>query len=136
MHEIEGLGREDALAFYRRFYTPENAILVVAGDVVADEVHRLADDTYGRIPARGEAPVGIVYATDARAEPAVKVLSVFPADTHAPIVYPMALAARAPSSDASGPLGSADSAARFAAFLRSPAAASLLSARGFIAPVP
>ena len=86
--------------------------------------------------ARGEAPVGIVYATDARAEPAVKVLSVFPADTHAPIVYPMALAARAPSSDASGPLGSADSAARFAAFLRSPAAASLLSARGFIAPVP
>jgi zinc protease len=59
MHEIEGLGREDALAFYRRFYTPENAILVVAGDVVADEVHRLADDTYGRIPARGEAPVRV-----------------------------------------------------------------------------
>jgi hypothetical protein len=51
--------REDALAFYRRFYTPENAILVVAGDVVADEVHRLADDTYGRIPARGEAPVRV-----------------------------------------------------------------------------
>ena len=32
-HEIEGLGREDALAYYRRFYTPENAILIVAGDV-------------------------------------------------------------------------------------------------------
>ncbi len=59
MHEIEGLGREDALAFYRRFYTPENAILVVAGDVDAEEVHRLADDTYGRIPARGEAPVRV-----------------------------------------------------------------------------
>jgi zinc protease len=59
MHEIEGLGREDALAFYRRFYTPENAILVVAGDVTADEVRRLADDTYGRIPARGEAPVRV-----------------------------------------------------------------------------
>ena len=33
MHEIEGLDREHALAYYRRFYTPENAILVVAGDV-------------------------------------------------------------------------------------------------------
>ena len=59
MHEIEGLGREDALAFYRRFYTPENAILVVAGDVGTDEVRRLAQDTYGRIPARGEAPVRV-----------------------------------------------------------------------------
>jgi NAD(P)-dependent dehydrogenase (short-subunit alcohol dehydrogenase family) len=33
MHEIEDLGREDALAYYGRFYTPENAILIVAGDV-------------------------------------------------------------------------------------------------------
>jgi molybdate transport system substrate-binding protein len=80
--------------------------------------------------------VGIVYATDARAEPAVKVLSVFPADTHAPIVYPMALAARLRSSDASGSLGSTESAARFAAFLRSPAALARLNERGFIAPVP
>jgi zinc protease len=56
-HEIEGLKREDALAYYGRFYTPENAILVVAGDVAEDEVRRLADATYGRIPARGEAPV-------------------------------------------------------------------------------
>ncbi len=55
-HEIEGLGREDALAYYRRFYTPENAILVVAGDVTEDEVRKLATDTYGRIPARGEPP--------------------------------------------------------------------------------
>src|SRR5690349_8780051 len=37
-HEIEKLGREQALAFYRQFYTPNNAILVVAGDVTADEV--------------------------------------------------------------------------------------------------
>jgi zinc protease len=55
-HEIEGLTREDALAYYRRFYTPENAILVVAGDVTADEVKTLAGDTYGAIPARGEPP--------------------------------------------------------------------------------
>jgi zinc protease len=55
-HEIETLDREDALAYYRRFYTPENAILVVAGDVEAPEVEMLARETYGKIPARGEAP--------------------------------------------------------------------------------
>ncbi len=41
--------------------------------------------------ARGEAPLGIVYATDAAAEPLVKVVAVFPADSHPPIVYPFAL---------------------------------------------
>ncbi len=56
MHEIEDLGREDALAYYTRFYTPENAILIVAGDVDADEVRALAEKTYGAIPARGDAP--------------------------------------------------------------------------------
>jgi zinc protease len=55
-HEIAGLNREDALAYYQRFYTPENAILVVAGDVTEPEVRTLAGKTYGRIPARGEAP--------------------------------------------------------------------------------
>jgi zinc protease len=56
MHEIEGLNRDHALSYYRRFYTPENAILVVAGDVTADEVRRLADATYGRVAPRGERP--------------------------------------------------------------------------------
>jgi zinc protease len=55
-HEIESLGREDALAYYDRFYTPENAILIVAGDVAAEDVLRLAQETYGRIPARAEGP--------------------------------------------------------------------------------
>ena len=55
MHEIEDLGRADALAYYARFYTPENAILVVAGDVEAAEVEQLARKTYGAIAARGEA---------------------------------------------------------------------------------
>ena len=55
-HEIESLGREDALAYYQRFYTPENAILIVAGDVTEDDVRKLAEDIYGKIPARGEAP--------------------------------------------------------------------------------
>ena len=57
MHEIEELGREDALSYYKRYYTPENAILVVAGDVEPDEVLALAKQHYGRISPRGEAPV-------------------------------------------------------------------------------
>jgi zinc protease len=48
--EIEQLGREEALEFYRRFYTPNNAILVVAGDVTAEEVRALAQDTFGKVP--------------------------------------------------------------------------------------
>ena len=56
-HEIESLNREDALAYYERFYTPENAILIVAGDVTAEEVVSLAQATYGKLPARGKAPV-------------------------------------------------------------------------------
>jgi zinc protease len=49
-HEIEKLDREDALDFYRRFYTPNNAVLVIAGDVTAEEVKRLAEETYGKVP--------------------------------------------------------------------------------------
>ena len=48
-HEIEQLNREEALAFYKRFYTPNNAVLVVAGDVNADEVKALAEATYGKV---------------------------------------------------------------------------------------
>jgi zinc protease len=55
-HEIESLDRTDALAYYDRFYTPENAILVVAGDVDAAEVIHLAEKYYGPIPARGAPP--------------------------------------------------------------------------------
>jgi zinc protease len=55
-HEIEGLNRTDALAYYQRFYTPENAILIVAGDVEAEEVRRLAEAHYGKIRPRGEPP--------------------------------------------------------------------------------
>ena len=52
--EIEQLTRDEALAFYRRFYTPNNAIVVVAGDVTAAEVKEDAADTYGKIAPRAE----------------------------------------------------------------------------------
>jgi zinc protease len=53
-HEIEKLDRAEALAFYKRFYTPNNAILVVAGDVTANEVKTLAEETYGKVPRVAE----------------------------------------------------------------------------------
>jgi zinc protease len=53
-HEIEKLTREDALAFYRRFYTPNNAVVVIAGDVTAEDVKPLAEKTYGVVQPRAE----------------------------------------------------------------------------------
>jgi zinc protease len=55
--EIEKLDREDALAFYRRFYAPNNAILVVAGDVDPGEVRPIAERTFGAIPAQPAIPM-------------------------------------------------------------------------------
>ena len=48
-HEVEKLNYNDALAFYRRFYSPNNAIVVVAGDVTPDEVKADAEATYGKV---------------------------------------------------------------------------------------
>jgi molybdate transport system substrate-binding protein len=50
--------------------------------------------------ARGEAPLGIVYSTDAAAEPSVKILSAFPPDSHPPIIYPAAGTKESKSADA------------------------------------
>ncbi len=50
--EIEKLGREDALAFYKRFYAPNNAILVIAGDVDVNDVRPLAEQTFGKVSAQ------------------------------------------------------------------------------------
>jgi zinc protease len=55
--EIEQLGREDALAFYRRFYSPNNAVVVVAGDVTADEVKADAEATYAKVADRADTNV-------------------------------------------------------------------------------
>lgn len=49
MHEIEALGQDDAVDFYDGHYRPDNAVLVVAGDVDADTVRELAKDTYGEL---------------------------------------------------------------------------------------
>jgi zinc protease len=56
-HEMEMLDRKDALSYYERFYAPNNATLVVAGDVTPDEVRVLAEKHYGPIePSAGIAP--------------------------------------------------------------------------------
>src|SRR6201991_2000615 len=54
--EIEKLDREDALAFYRRFYAPNNAIVIIAGDVEANEVRPLVEKFYGPVPPQPSIP--------------------------------------------------------------------------------
>ena len=70
--------------------------------------------------ARGEAPLGIVYETDAKIEPAVKVVGVFPDNTDDPIIYPVALTAIAKSD-----------AAQCLSFLRTQPAKSVFERYGF-----
>jgi molybdate transport system substrate-binding protein len=70
--------------------------------------------------ARGEAPLGIVYTTDARVEPAVKVIGAFPDDSHEPIVYPVAAT-----------LTAKPEAALYLSFLRSAAARAIFEHYGF-----
>jgi len=72
--------------------------------------------------ARGEAPLGIVYETDAKVEPGVKIVGTFPADSHPPILYPFAATAAAKPQ-----------AARYLAFLRSAAAKNVFERYGFSA---
>ncbi len=55
-HEMEQLDLQDALDFYDLYYSPNNAILVVAGDVQPDEVRALAEQYYGVIPAEDQLP--------------------------------------------------------------------------------
>ena len=72
-----------------------------AWDGVKDKVAQ-ADNVRAALVlvARGEAPLGIVYATDAAAEPNVKIVGTFPEDSHKPIIYPAALTKDAKSADA------------------------------------
>ncbi|MBX2805823.1 MAG: insulinase family protein [Hyphomicrobiales bacterium] len=63
-HEIKKLNQEDAIAFYKRYYAPNNAILVVVGDVTADDVIELAKKTYGKVE-----PVDNIARSDRIEEP-------------------------------------------------------------------
>lgn len=74
--------------------------------------------------ARGEAPLGIVYATDAKAEPKVRVVGVFPPRSHAPITYPIALLKTAHGSEAEA----------LRRFLLSPEALAVFQSHGFTPP--
>jgi molybdate transport system substrate-binding protein len=76
--------------------------------------------------ARGEAPLGVVYATDARVEKAVKVLATFPAGSLEPVVYPVAITAASKQAEA----------ATFLAFLKGPAARAVFERAGFPVLVP
>ena len=71
--------------------------------------------------ARGEAKLGVVYATDARTEPKVRVVDKFPAATHPPVLYPVAMTVNATNPDASAFLG----------YLSSPAAIKIFEGQGF-----
>jgi molybdate transport system substrate-binding protein len=70
--------------------------------------------------ARGEAPLGIVYSTDAKVEPGVKVIGVFPEDSHDPIIYPVAAT-----------MGAKPDATLYLAFLRSQVAKTIFEGYGF-----
>lgn len=56
MHEMETLDMDDALSFYEIYYSPNNTILVVSGDVYPDDVRTLAEKHYGVIPANPDLP--------------------------------------------------------------------------------
>jgi molybdate transport system substrate-binding protein len=70
--------------------------------------------------ARGEAPLGIVYETDAKVEPGAKVVGVFSEDSHDPIIYPVAETT-----------GAKPAAAPYLAFLRTQAAKTIFDGYGF-----
>lgn len=55
-HEMEGLTRDDAIGFYRRFYGPNNAVVVIAGDVTPEHAMELAKETYGKVARRADLP--------------------------------------------------------------------------------
>lgn len=55
-HEMEALSREDALSYYKRFYAPNNATLVIAGDVTPDTVRELAEKYYGPLEPSADIP--------------------------------------------------------------------------------
>ncbi len=91
-------------------------------DSVADRLVR-ADNVRAALTFvdRGEVPLGIVYATDAAIDKGVRIVDTFPADTHAPITYPIAIT-----------IGAKSDAAKFTAYLSAPAASAVFVKYGFL----
>jgi zinc protease len=102
-HEIEKLNRDEALAFYRRFYTPNNAVLVIAGDVTTDQIRTLAEATYGKVPKiaeiaprhRPQEPAPVAQRHVTLADPRVELPSV-----HRAYLVPSSTTAKAGESEA------------------------------------
>jgi molybdate transport system substrate-binding protein len=112
-------GDPDAVPVGR--YAREALTTLGVWDGVADRMVR-ADSVRSALAFvdRGEAPLGIVYETDALIDKHVRVVDVFPANSHLPIVYPIALTSAAKSD-----------AARFVAYIRGPAGDAVFKAYGF-----
>jgi molybdate transport system substrate-binding protein len=93
-----------------------------AWDKVKDKIAQ-ADNVRAALllVSRGEAPLGIVYATDAAADPQVKVVATFPEDAHPPIIYPVAVTKDSANPDAQA----------FLTYLRRPAARPIFEKQGF-----
>ena len=124
----EALGKDGKLAMATVASVPAGkygkAALEKLGVWAAVEPHvAQADNVRAALAfvAKGEAPFGIVYGTDAHAEPAVKVVATFPEDSHPPIVYPVALTSS----------GTGAEARAFLDFLLSPEARPAFEAQGF-----
>ena len=77
-----------------------------------------------KLVSTGEAPAGIVYGSDAKEDTSVRVLGVFPPDSHPPIIYPAAITAGSKNAEAGA----------FLQFLQSPAAKGIFTAHGFTVP--
>lgn len=125
----QALGREGRLAlaltasvpagrYARAAFSSHGLWMTVAPRVVEVENVRMAL----QLVARGEAALGVVYATDAQAEPRVRVVARFPASSHPAIIYPVARIAASRHPEA----------AAFAAWLRSPAARVIFRRHGFV----
>ena len=104
-------------------YARESLTKLGVWNAVADHLAR-ADSVRSALALvdRGEAPLGIVYQTDALIDKDVRVVDVFPDDTHLPITYPIALVS-----------GAKADAAEFLAYVQSPAADIVFKRYGFVA---
>jgi molybdate transport system substrate-binding protein len=93
-----------------------------AWDAVKNSIAQ-ADNVRGALllVSRGEAPLGIVYETDAASDPNVRIIAIFPQNTHPPIVYPVAVTTEATHADA----------AAFVTWLRSATARPSFEGQGF-----